>query len=117
VLTKVFGPKRVEVTEGCRKLHNEKVHNMYSSPGIIRRIKSRRTRWSGHGQLRNAYWILTGKLEVKRPLGRPGHRWVNNNKMDLRNTRCGLGGRAQERDLWRAFMNMVMNMKCWKVLE
>jgi hypothetical protein len=61
------------VTGGWRKLHNEELHKLYSSPSIIRMIKSRRMRWAGHvGHMekRNAYWILVGKLEGKRPLGR-----------------------------------------------
>jgi hypothetical protein len=73
---------------GWRKLHNEDVHNLYSSPSIIRMIKSRRLRWAGHvarmGEKRNAYRILVGMPEGKRPLGRPRRRWVGNIKMDLR---------------------------------
>jgi hypothetical protein len=69
---------------------NEKIHNLYSSPNIIRMIKSRRMRWAGHvarmGEPRNAYRILVGKPEGKRPLGRPRRRWVDNIKMDLRET-------------------------------
>jgi hypothetical protein len=76
------------VTGGWRKLHNEELHNLYSSPSIIRMIKSRRMRWVGHlagmGEKRIAYRILVGKPEGKRPLGRPRCRWVNNIKMDLR---------------------------------
>jgi hypothetical protein len=71
-----------EVTGGCRKLRNEELHNLYSSPNIIRIIKSRRMRWAGHvapmGSKRNAYRILVGKPEEKRPPGRPRHRWVDN---------------------------------------
>jgi hypothetical protein len=77
-----------EVTGGWRKLHNEKLHNLYSSPSIIRMMKSRRMRWAGHvarmGAKRNAYRILVGKPEGKRPLGRSRRRWVNNIKMDPR---------------------------------
>jgi hypothetical protein len=67
---------------GWRKLHNEELHNLYSSPDMIRMIKSRRMRWAGHvarmGGKRNAYRILVGKPEGKRLLGRPRRRWVSN---------------------------------------
>jgi hypothetical protein len=75
VLRRIFGPKRDEVTGERRKLHNEELHDLYSSPSIIRIIKSRRMRWAGHvarrGEKRNAYRLLVGKPERKRPLGRP----------------------------------------------
>jgi hypothetical protein len=78
VLTRKLGPKRDEVTGGWRKLHNNELHKLYSSPSIIRMIKSRRMSWAGHvarvGALRNAYRILVGKPEGKRPLGRPRRR-------------------------------------------
>jgi hypothetical protein len=74
---------------GCwRKLHNEELHNLLSSPSKIRMIKSRRMRWAGlvarMGEKRNAYRILVGKVEGKRRLGRLGCRWVDNIRMDLR---------------------------------
>jgi hypothetical protein len=76
------------VTGGWRKLHNGELHNLYSSPSIIRMIKSRRMRWAGHvtriGEKRNAYRIFVGKPKEKRPLGIPRRRWVDNIKMDLR---------------------------------
>jgi hypothetical protein len=85
---RIFGRKRDEVTGGWRKLHKEELHNLYTSPSIIRMTKSRRMRLAGHvvrmGEKRNAYRILVGKLEGKRALGRPKYRWVNNTKMDLR---------------------------------
>jgi hypothetical protein len=78
VLRRIFGQKRDEVTGGWRKLRNEEHHNLYSSPSIIRMIKSRRMRWAGNvarmGENRNAYRILVGNPEGKRPLGRPRHR-------------------------------------------
>jgi hypothetical protein len=71
VLKRIFGPKRDEVTGGWRKLHNEELHNLYSSPNIVRMIKSRRMRWAGHvarrGEKRNAYSILVGNPEGMRP--------------------------------------------------
>jgi hypothetical protein len=84
VLRKIFGRKRYEVTGCWRKLHNEKLHNFFFS-SIIKMIKLR-MRWAGRvAQMenRNAYCILVGKPEGKRPLGRPSHRWVYNIKMDL----------------------------------
>jgi hypothetical protein len=85
LLRRIFGPKRDEVTGGWRKLHNEELHNLYSSPSIIRMIESRRMRWAGHvarrGEKRNAYRILVRKPDGKRPLGRPRRRWVDNIKM------------------------------------
>jgi transcription termination factor 2 len=118
VLRRIFGPKRDDVTGDWRKLHNEEIHNLYSSPDIIGMIKSRRMRWAGHvarmGETRNAYRILVGKPEGKRPLGRPRCRWVDNIKMDLRE--IGWDGvdwsqLAQDRDKWRALVNTVMNLR------
>jgi hypothetical protein len=69
VLRRVFGPKRDEVTEEWRKLHNEELSDLYSLPNIMRVVKSRRMRWAGHvagmGETRNANRILVGKSEVK----------------------------------------------------
>jgi hypothetical protein len=88
VLRRIFGPKRDEVRGECRRLHNEELNYLYSSPNIIRVIKSRRMRWAGHvvhmGEGRGAYRILVGRPEGRRPLGRPRRRWENNIKMDLR---------------------------------
>jgi hypothetical protein len=87
VLRRIFGPKGDEVIGGWRKLHNGGLHNLYCSPSIIRLIKSRRMAWAGHvarmEEKRNAYRILVGKPEGKRPLGRPRHRWEDNIGMDL----------------------------------
>jgi hypothetical protein len=78
VLRRIFGPKRDGVTGGWRKQHNEELHNLYSSPSIIRIIKSRRIRWVGHvarmGEKRNVYRLLVGKPEGKRPPSRPRHK-------------------------------------------
>jgi hypothetical protein len=88
VLRRIFGPKRDEVTGEWRKLHNEELHILYSSPNIIRQIKSRRMRWAGHVarmvEERNVYRALMGKPEGKRPLGRPRRRWEDGLRMDLR---------------------------------
>jgi hypothetical protein len=118
VLGRIFGPKRDEVTGGWRKPHNEELHNLYSSPSIIRIIKSRRMRWAGRvarmEEKRNAYRLLVGKPEGKRPLGRPRRRWVDNIKMDF--VEIGLNaadwiGVAQGRYRWRALVNSVMNIR------
>jgi hypothetical protein len=94
VLRRMFGPKRDEVTGEWRKLHIEELHNLYSSPDIIRQIKSRRTRWAGHvahmGEERKLYKVLVAKPERKRPLGRLRPRWEDVIRMDL--TEIGLGG-------------------------
>jgi hypothetical protein len=94
VLRRTFGLKRDEVMGKWRKLHNEELGDLYSSPSIIRIIKSRRMRWAGNvarmGKKRNAYRLLVGKPEAKRPLGRPRHRWVDNIRMDHREV--GWGG-------------------------
>jgi hypothetical protein len=86
VLSRIFRPNKDGVTGGWRKLHNEELHNLYSSPSVIRIIKSRRMRWAGHvartGEKRNPFKLLVGKPEGKRPLGRPRRRWIDNVKMD-----------------------------------
>jgi hypothetical protein len=93
------------VTGEWRKLHNEELHHLYSSPSISRVIKARRMRWAGHvvrmEEKRNAYRLLVGKPEGKKPLGRPRHGWADNIKMDL--VEVGWGdvdwvGLAQDRD-------------------
>ena len=88
VLRKISGDNRHEITGEWRKLHNAELHALYSSPNIIRNLKSKRLRWAGHvsrmEQFRNAYRVLVGKPESKRPLGRPRRRWEDNIKMDLR---------------------------------
>jgi len=75
VFRRIFKHRRKEVVGGCRRLHDEELHNLYASPDFIRAIKSRRMRWAGNvarmGEMRNAYIILVGKPERKRPFGRP----------------------------------------------
>jgi hypothetical protein len=118
VLRRIFGPKRDEVTAEWKKLHSEELHNLYSSPDIIRQVKSRRMRWAEHvarmGEERNVYKVLVGKPEGKRPPGRPRHRWEDEIRMDLKE--IGLGDvdwirLAQDRDRWRAVVSAVMNLR------
>jgi hypothetical protein len=117
VLRKIFGPKREEGVS-WRKLHNDELHDLYSSPNIVRVVKSRRMRWAGHvarmGEGRGAYRVLVGRPEGRRPFGRPRRRWEDNIKMDL--GEIGIDGAnwiqlAQDRVQWRAFVNMVMNLR------
>jgi hypothetical protein len=118
VLRRIFGPKRDKVTGEWRELHNEELRDLYSSPSIIRIIKSRRMRLEGHvarmGEKRNAYRFLVGKPEGKRPLGKPRRRWVNNIRMDL--GEVGWGdvdwiGLAQDMNSWRVLLNSVLNLR------
>jgi hypothetical protein len=90
VLRRIFEPQRDGVTGEWRKLHNEELRDLYSSPSIIRIKKSRRMRWAGHvariWEKRNVCRLLVGKPEGKRPLGRPKCRWIDNIKKDLLET-------------------------------
>jgi hypothetical protein len=96
VLRRIFGPKRDEVTGEWSKLHNEELHNLYSCPNIIRQVKSRKMRWAGHvarmGEDRNMFRVLIGKLEGKRPLGRPRRRWEDGITVDLGKIGLGCSG-------------------------
>jgi hypothetical protein len=118
VLRRIFGPTRDEVTGEWRKLHSRELHNLYSSPDIIRQTKSRRMRLAGYvarmGEGRNLYRVLVGKPERRRPLGRPRRRWEDGIRIDLEE--IGWGGvewihLAQDRDRWRALVNAVMNIR------
>jgi hypothetical protein len=95
VLRRIFGPKRDKATGKWRSPYNEELNDLYSSPNIIRVIKSRRIRWAGHvarmGEKQGAYRILVGRPEGRRPLGRPRHRWEDNIKMDLQEVGWGHG--------------------------
>jgi hypothetical protein len=95
VLRRIFGPKTV-VDESWRKLHNDELRNLDSSPNIVRVIKSRRMRWEGHvslmGEGRGVYWVLVARPEGNRPLRRLRRRWEDNIKMDLRE--IGIDGRT-----------------------
>jgi hypothetical protein len=87
VLRKIFGPK-MEKDGSWRKLHNDELHNLYSSPNIVRVIKSRRMRWAGHvtrmEERRSVYRVLVRRPERKRPLGIPRRGWQDNINLDLR---------------------------------
>jgi hypothetical protein len=118
LLGSIFGPKRDGVTGGWRKLHNEELHNLYTSASITRIVKSRRMRWAGHvarmGEKRNVYRVLVGKPEGKSPLGRPRRRWIDNIKMYLLEIGSSVVdwiGLAQDRYKWRALVNSVMNFR------
>jgi len=93
MVLRIFGPKRDEVMGDWRRLHNEELNDLYSSPNIVWVIKSSRVRWAGHvacmGEERGVYRVLVGKLEGKIPMGRPKRRWVDNIRMDLREVGCG----------------------------
>jgi hypothetical protein len=118
VLRRIFGPKRDEVTAEWRKLHNEELHDLYSSLNIVRVIKSRRMRLAGYvarmGEDRDVYRVLVGKPERKGPLERRSLRWNDNTRMDLQEVGCGFMdwiGPAQDRDRWRVLVNAVMNFQ------
>ena len=115
-MLRIFGPKRDGVTGQCRKLHNEELNDLYSSPNILRVIKSRRMIRAGHVahmvEGRVVHKVLVGKREGKRPLGRPTRRWEYNIKMDIEEVGRGCGDwmeLAQDRDMWRALVSTVMN--------
>jgi hypothetical protein len=118
VTRRIFGPKRNEVTGEGRKLHNEELHDLSCSPNIVRVIKSRGMRWSGHvarvGEGRGVHRALVGKPEGKRPLGRPRRIWEDNIRMVLQEVGCGVIDwieLAQDKDSWRALVNAIMNIR------
>jgi hypothetical protein len=95
VLRRIFGPKSDEVTGVWRKLHNEEINDLCSSPNIVGVVKSRRMRWAEHvaciSERRGVYRFLVGKPEGKRPLGRPRRSWQDNIKMALQEVGWGRG--------------------------
>jgi hypothetical protein len=117
VLRRIFGPKREE-DGSWRKLHNDELHSLYSSPNIVRVIKSRRMRWARRaahmGEGRGVYSALVGRPEGKRPLRRPRRKWEDNIKMYLRE--IGIKETkwiqlVQDRIQWTGFVNTVMNLR------
>jgi hypothetical protein len=101
----MFGLRRDEETDGWRKLHNEELHDLYSSPSIIRIIKSRRMRW---------YRLLVGEPEGKRPPGRPRHRWADNIRMNFGEVQWGDVDwivLARDTNRWRALVNSILNLR------
>jgi hypothetical protein len=116
VLRKIFGTKREE-DGSWRKLHNDELHNLYSSPNVVRVNKSGRLRWAGHvaqmGEGRGVYRVLVGRHEGKRLLGRPRRRWEDNIKLDLREIGIDEAKWIQLAQDWvqgRSCVNTVMNL-------
>ena len=112
VLRRIYGPRRDEVTGEWRRLHNEELNDSYSSPNIVRVIKSLGM-WHVCVR-RGVYRVFVGKQEGKIPLGRPRRRWVDNIRTDLQEVGCGYMdwiGLAQDRDRWRTVVSAIMNIR------
>jgi hypothetical protein len=117
-LRRIFGPRRDEVTGQWRRLPNQELNDLYSSPNIVRVIKSRRMRWAGYlermGEEMGVYRDLVGKPEGRRPLGRPRRRRADNIRTDLQEVGCGYMdwiGLAKDTDRWRTLVSAVMNLR------
>jgi hypothetical protein len=117
VLRRIFEPKRDEATGEWRRLHNEELNDLYSSPNIIRAIKSRRMRWAGHlarmGEKRDSSRILVGIPKGRRPFGRPRRKWDGNIKMDIQEVEWGIDwiDLSQDRDRRQLLVNAIMNLR------
>ena len=117
VMRRIFVPKRDEVRGESRKLYIEDLNDMYSSPNIVRIIKSKKEIGRAcrtYGGIGGVYMGLLGKPEGKRPLWRPRCRWEDNMKMDLQEVGCvGMDWieLAQDRDSWRSLVNALMNRR------
>ena len=115
VLRRIFGSKRDEATGEWRKLQNEELNDLYTSPNIIRVIKSRIMIWAGHvarmGVMTDVYRNLVGKPEGKRPHGGPRRRLEDDVKIDPQEVRWGMDwiDLAQDRDNWRALVSAIIN--------
>jgi len=117
-LRRILWPKRDEVTGEWRKLNNEELNDLYSSPNIVRVIKSRRMGWAENvtrmGERRDVYRVLVGKPEGSRQLERSRRKWENNIKMGLQEEGCGCMNwieLSQDRVGWRALVTAVMNFQ------
>jgi hypothetical protein len=115
ILRRTLRPKRNEVTEAWRKLHNKELHNLYSSPNTTRKIKSSRMRWAGHmalvGEKSKVCKVLVEKPKGRRLLRRPRHRLEDGIRMEgdwLEG--CRMDYLTQDRDHWQAFVNTMMNL-------
>jgi hypothetical protein len=117
-LRRVFGSERNEVTGKWRKLHNEKLNDLYSLPNIVRVAKSRRMRWAGHVarmvEEKGCTGCWWGNLKERGRWGRPRRRWEDNILMDLWGVGRGRGDWMeldQDRDRWRALLSTVKNLR------